>query len=245
MTEKQFKENLIRMIEISYEYHKKEIADALKESRFEFEKTGDFTHHKWNYFCEYLNIYTSIDNIEVLQNYQPFILREAEKCYEPDGNYELMNVRFKPGSGEEYEDVSQEIHFEDIESKIVNEIRDAKYLIWIAMAWFTNETLYKELIAKKEQGVTVEIILDNNEINDRAAFRLEDNFPTHRISINSRYPNLMHDKFCIIDLNTVIHGSFNWTKRANYNKETISIDHNRNTAESFADEFIKLKQLAR
>lgn len=55
------------MIEISYEYHKKEIADALKESRFEFEKTGDFTHHKWNYFCEYLNIYTSIDNIEVLQ----------------------------------------------------------------------------------------------------------------------------------------------------------------------------------
>lgn len=51
----------------------------------------------------------------------------------------------------------------------------------------------------------------------------------------------MQDKFCIIDLQTVIHGTFNWTKAANYNKESISIDTNRTTAEAFADEFIKLK----
>lgn len=53
----------------------------------------------------------------------------------------------------------------------------------------------------------------------------------------------MHDKFCIIDLQTVIHGTFNWTKAANYNKETISIDHNRATVERFADEFMKLKRI--
>ena len=29
---------------------------------------------------------------------------------------------------------------------------------------------------------------------------------------------------------------------ANYNKETISVDRNRTTAESFADEFMKLKK---
>ena len=52
----------------------------------------------------------------------------------------------------------------------------------------------------------------------------------------------MHDKFCIIDFQTVIHGTFNWTKAANYNKETISTDNNRTTAEAFADEFIKLKR---
>ncbi len=44
------------------------------------------------------------------------------------------------------------------------------------------------------------------------------------------------------DLDTVIHGIFNWTKAANYNKETISIDRNRTTAEAFADEFMKLKK---
>lgn len=52
----------------------------------------------------------------------------------------------------------------------------------------------------------------------------------------------MHDKFCVIDLHTVVHGTFNWKKAANYNKETISIDRNRTTAESFADEFMKLKK---
>jgi len=60
--------------------------------------------------------------------------------------------------------------------------------------------------------------------------------------IKTEMQNIMHEKFCIIDLNTVIHGTFNWTKAANYNKETISIDRNRTTAEAFADEFMKLKK---
>ena len=62
------------------------------------------------------------------------------------------------------------------------------------------------------------------------------------MSIESLYKNIMHDKFCIIDLQTVIHGTFNWTRAAQYNKETISIDKNRETAEKFADEFMKLKK---
>ena len=52
----------------------------------------------------------------------------------------------------------------------------------------------------------------------------------------------MHHKFCIIDLKTTIHGTYNWTKAAQYNKETISIDRNRKTAEKFADEFMRLKR---
>ena len=55
----------------------------------------------------------------------------------------------------------------------------------------------------------------------------------------------MHEKFCVIDLQTVIHGTFNWTKAASYNKEHINIDCNRETAESFADEFMKLKSISR
>ncbi len=46
----------------------------------------------------------------------------------------------------------------------------------------------------------------------------------YRINIQSYYKNIMHDKFCIIDLATVVHGTFNWTNAANYNRETISID---------------------
>ena len=70
---------------------------------------------------------------------------------------------------------------------------------------------------------------------------MEDNFETYRIEIRSLYKNIMHDKFCIIDLKTVLHGTFNWTMAANYNKETMAIDRNRETAETFADEFLKIK----
>lgn len=109
------------------------------------------------------------------------------------------------------------------------------------MAWFTDPVLYRELLKKKEQGVIIEIVLDDNDKNRNAEFCLDMDFPTYWVTIESLYKNIMHNKFCIIDLQTVIHGTFNWTKAANYNKETISIDHNRNTAESFADEFMKLK----
>ncbi len=54
----------------------------------------------------------------------------------------------------------------------------------------------------------------------------------------------MHDKFRIVNLQTVIHGIFNWTNATNYNKETISIDKNSATAKTFADESIKLKNTA-
>jgi len=111
------------------------------------------------------------------------------------------------------------------------------------MAWFTNKTIFDELLEKKQQGINVQVVIDDNEINRKATFRLEDHFETHRVSIQSRYTNLMHDKFCIIDLHKVIHGTFNWTNAANYNKETISIDDNSSTARTFADEFMKLKTL--
>ncbi|MFA6815670.1 MAG: phospholipase D-like domain-containing protein [Lentisphaeria bacterium] len=110
------------------------------------------------------------------------------------------------------------------------------------MAWFTDPVLYGELVKQKRNGLTIEIVADDNPRNREAEFNLEDEFPTHWVIIQSLYKNIMHDKFCIIDLNVVIHGTFNWTKAASYNKETITIDRNRNTAERFADEFMKLKK---
>lgn len=109
------------------------------------------------------------------------------------------------------------------------------------MAWFTNKELFDELVKKKNQGVNIQVVLDDNERNSQAPFKLEDEFETYRVTIQSYYKNIMHDKFCVIDLKTAIHGTFNWTNAANYNKETVSIDKNSATARVFSDEFIKLK----
>ena len=37
---------------------------------------------------------------------------------------------------------------------------------------------------------------------------------------------LIHDKFCIIDDSIVIYGSYNWTNKAEYNEESITVSRN-------------------
>jgi phosphatidylserine/phosphatidylglycerophosphate/cardiolipin synthase-like enzyme len=55
---------------------------------------------------------------------------------------------------------------------------------------------------------------------------------------------MMHNKFCIIDLKIVIHGSYNWTNRAKFNNETIEVVSSHEVAEKFSDQFIQLKRTA-
>ena len=40
----------------------------------------------------------------------------------------------------------------------------------------------------------------------------------------------------------VIHGSYNWTVKAQYNNETITVSEGRDIAETFAEEFINIKK---
>jgi phosphatidylserine/phosphatidylglycerophosphate/cardiolipin synthase-like enzyme len=54
----------------------------------------------------------------------------------------------------------------------------------------------------------------------------------------------MMNVVCIIDLKTVIHGSYNWTNRAKFNNETIEVVSSREVAEKFSDQFIQLKRTA-
>jgi len=49
---------------------------------------------------------------------------------------------------EDYE-VSHDVHFEEIRQTIIQAVRSAKYSIWVAVAWFTDEEIFKELLIKK------------------------------------------------------------------------------------------------
>ena len=157
----------------------------------------------------------------------------------------IDNLTFTQKSIPETGNSSQTISFEENRNKIIKEIQAAKYMILIAVAWFTDPVLYNELLNKKKQGVIIEICVNDCEQNHNTNFTLGKDFPVYWIKVQSKYPHIMHEKFCVIDLCTSIHGSFNWTKAANFNKEQISIDkNNRPTAESFADEFMRLKNSA-
>lgn len=243
MTEKEFHALLLEMVKRGNHPQKTKIIELLSRSSLSCDKTEIFTRRKWNHFQEYIYLtFEPSDLTEALQ-FKDYISKLISQIYpvNDDYEYELFGVEFKPGRVSESEFTSQEIHFDDIQNQILEEIRKAKYTIWVAMAWFTNKILFDALVERKKRGVNVQIVIDDNDRNSDAPFRLEDEFETYRISIQSYYKNIMHDKFCIIDLATVVHGTFNWTNAANYNRETISIDKNSVTARTFADEFIKLK----
>ena len=159
-----------------------------------------------------------------LKSHSEFLQEVCYSIYLPNDEYELFGIEIRPDALPDDTDVSQVVILEGIQNQIIDELKSAKYTIWIAMAWFTDLALYNELLINKSQGVNIQIIIDDNEINGRAPFQLEDAFDTHWVSIQSLYKNIMHNKFCIIDLCTVVHGTYNWTRAAQYNKETISID---------------------
>lgn len=241
MTETEYRKLLIDSVRAGEYPEKDALLDLLKLSSLRFEKTNAFTGHLWNHCQEYIHICIVPDKMIELKKHFEYLKKLICDIYPPNDDYELRDVEIKPGSMPDIEDVSQEIVFENIRNQIIEEIRAAKYIIWVSVAWFTDPVLYQELLEKKRQGLVIEIALDDCERNRNAEFKLEDDFPVHWITVQSYYQNIMHEKFCVIDLYTSIHGTFNWTKAANYNKEHISIDKNHATAEAFADEFMKLK----
>jgi hypothetical protein len=136
-----------------------------------------------------------------------------------------------------------ESHFEEIKSQIIQSIRNSKYTIWIAVAWFTDRDIGNELWKKHKNGINVQVIVNDDKITQKNGLPFgEHGIEYYKISPSSKWgKKLMHNKFCIIDLNKVINGSYNWTSNATFNNENITITESRELAEEFSSEFILLK----
>ena len=133
--------------------------------------------------------------------------------------------------------------FSQIQSALLRELDNAKVSIEIAVAWFTNAVLMECLLAKLSKGVSVTLILNNDEINNNES---NNRFLEHLIVGGCKihwinYPELMHQKFCIIDSKVVINGSYNWTYYAeNHHRENVVILDDAFIADSFHREFLNM-----
>ena len=135
-------------------------------------------------------------------------------------------------------------YFQDIEHHIVKQIQLSKSRLLIAVAWFTNEKIGREIIKKK--NLDVEIIVDDNKINRQCNNLI--NLQTNGIDItfvkdlNKNY-YLMHNKFCVVDNKLVITGSYNWTQNANLNEENITILNDPTNTALYTHEFRRIKNI--
>lgn len=58
-------------------------------------------------------------------------------------------------------------YFENIRAEILEKIRNADHSIVIAVYWFTNWDLFNSLMHKLQAGVSVQLIIHNDFINNR------------------------------------------------------------------------------
>ncbi len=141
--------------------------------------------------------------------------------------------------------MTTQAYFEDIEKHILTELDKAEQSISVAVAWFTNANLYNKLCEKRGRGLTIELMLLDDDINRSSSIdlsRLETiGGLVYRVG-NNEDGTLMHNKFCIIDLGTVINGSYNWSYKARHNHENITISYQAESlALQFVNEFQRLK----
>lgn len=134
----------------------------------------------------------------------------------------------------------------DVRKIIRGHLDNATKKVFVAVAWFTDTLLFNKLIELQGRGVSIEIIITKHEFNtnSRNNYRLlEKNGFFAEIGNDEQ---LMHMKFCIIDYDTVISGSANWTNRAfaDNNEEITIVTGNPQRTNDFIEEFDRLKELS-
>ena len=110
---------------------------------------------------------------------------------------------------------------------VCHKIRAARTSLKIALFTLTHPTLVDELIAAHQRGVKICPVIDMHSAlgaSKKAVEQLQDAGVRVRLSKGIQ---LLHHKFMLIDENTLLTGSANWTKGAfEKNSDCILIVHN-------------------
>ncbi|MCC3154586.1 phospholipase D-like domain-containing protein [Hymenobacter sp. BT770] len=132
-------------------------------------------------------------------------------------------------------------HFTGIRAAIQNELSQATSSIRVAVAWFTDQTLFTTLLEKLAAEVSVLVVIRNDVINLNPTGidwqQLIDAGGTLFFSQESPH---LHHKLCVVDDKKVISGSYNWTYGAQRNQENIVVSDQHELVKSFRAEFDNL-----
>jgi len=127
---------------------------------------------------------------------------------------------------------------------IVREIGKAKSSILVQAFGFNNASIAKALAEAKKRGVAVAAILDKSNRSEKAsvaAFLKSEGIP---VMIDAMHV-IAHNKVMVIDSETVITGSFNFTKGAEEsNAENLLVIRSKELAKLYSVEWAEHKNHA-
>lgn len=142
-----------------------------------------------------------------------------------------------------------QVYFDHIHLEIINLLKQADTEIKICVAWFTDKDIYHTLVKKAKEGVSVDVIVANHEFNKKKYGLNYNELLKYggRVSFignvsSGKADRLMHNKFCIIDSQTIISGSYNWSIKARQNDENVLvITGDENLVQKFLNKFTSIQ----
>lgn len=138
------------------------------------------------------------------------------------------------------------VYFSNIQTYIYAILNKAEHSVNIALAWFTNESLYDLLLQLLRKGVKVRLLIMYDVINCNKCSLNFNTFIENGGRLFFVNNGIMHNKFCIIDYKIIITGSYNWTYSAEcLNAENIIVFENNDIAKQFEKQFNQLLYGAR
>jgi phosphatidylserine/phosphatidylglycerophosphate/cardiolipin synthase-like enzyme len=124
--------------------------------------------------------------------------------------------------------------------EVISAINNAKNYVYVAMYYFTSRPIAQAIVDASVRGVDVKVCMDGSEPGyeySKGLYLENKNIPLKVITGKG----IMHNKFCVIDDEVIITGSFNWTARADLeNDENLLIIRSGEIAEKYKEEFERL-----
>lgn len=119
-------------------------------------------------------------------------------------------------------------------------IAEAKYSLDICVFTITDDRIVEKIIEAHERGIDIRIISDDDKSEDLGS----DLELLEKSGLNCVYdstPAHMHHKFAIADGQTLLNGSFNWTRSAtSENSENILVTDDPILVKKYFTEFNRL-----
>lgn len=138
------------------------------------------------------------------------------------------------------------VPYENCTNQIISAIAEAKQSVLVQAYVLTSYPIMKELILANNRNVQVKVIVDKNQYQQYAQplkYLLKNQVP---LWLDNDLLGLAHNKVIIIDDNTVITGSFNFTKSAQTkNAENLMIIRDKNLASQYTNNWYKRQKKAK
>lgn len=141
------------------------------------------------------------------------------------------------------------IYCENQKEVVTKVLLTSKRSVEIAVAWINFQDYMNIFIVLLQKKIKVKIAVNDDIINRKYSENIN-----HLISLGAEVKfismptpkNYMHHKFCIIDNELFMSGSFNWTKNANDNNyEDLIVSHDKQFLRGYISEFKAVWELSK